>query len=397
MVAANRDEFFGRPSLPPRIARVGELRVLAPRDEKSGGTWLGANERGLFAAVTNRRSGPADTEARSRGLLLRELLGSGGFAEAHDLLQGQYPRHSYNPFNLLLAGRDEAWLAQARGGGEPLDWIAVGRGIHLLTNEHDLDELVVEELECLLEDSPDLETIFSRLRRVLSDHTERRGHTLCKHLPHRGTRSSSIFALSEEGLGGSRFLFADGPPCRTEFRDGSQDLRALPFLPRVEVLQGDITELEVDAVVNAANSLGEMGGGVAGALRRKGGIEVEREAMERAPIPVGTAVVTTAGKLPCKKVIHAPTMERPAMATIPEKVRLAARAALETAEREGLASVAIPGLGTGVGRVSAEDSARAILEEVCAFRGRRLRRVILVDVDREMVEAFRGETQLREE
>ena len=93
------------------------------------------------------------------------------------------------------------------------------------------------------------------------------------------------------------------------------------------VQKGDITELKVDAIVNPANSSGYMGGGVAGVIKRIGGFEIEKEAVSKAPIPVGDAVVTTAGKLPCKYVIHAPTMKQPAMRIGVENVRLATRAA----------------------------------------------------------------------
>ena len=157
----------------------------------------------------------------------------------------------------------------------------------------------------------------------------------------------------------------------------------------VEIVLGDLRALAVEAVVNPANSLGEMGGGVAGALRRAGGREIEREAMARAPIPVGEAGATSAGQLPFLKVVHAPTMERPAMATTPEKVRLAARAALRCADEAALRSLAIPGLGTGVGGVDTEEAAAAIVGEVATFHGRTLSKVVLCDLTPEMVAAFR--------
>ena len=158
---------------------------------------------------------------------------------------------------------------------------------------------------------------------------------------------------------------------------------------RIEVLQGDITALEVDAIVNPANSLGVMGGGVAGVIRRKGGRGIEEEATRQAPIEVGSAVATTAGDLPCSRVIHAPTMEQPAMRTDVIKVAAAIRAALECADREGMESVALPGMGTGVGRVSAGDAARVMFETARRFRPDKLRRVIFVGLEEEMVTAFR--------
>ena len=77
-------------------------------------------------------------------------------------------------------------------------------------------------------------------------------------------------------------------------------------MARIELWNGDICDLEVDAIVNPANSMGIMGGGAAGAIRRKGGDKIQQEAMACAPIAVGAAVVTTAGKLHAKSVIHAP-------------------------------------------------------------------------------------------
>jgi len=81
----------------------------------------------------------------------------------------------------------------------------------------------------------------------------------------------------------------------------------------IVVKRGDLTQIPCDAIVNPANSFGYMGGGVAGAIKRIGGVEIENEAIAKAPIPVGTAVETTAENLPCTFVIHAPTMEQPAM------------------------------------------------------------------------------------
>ncbi len=76
----------------------------------------------------------------------------------------------------------------------------------------------------------------------------------------------------------------------------------------ISVVHADITQLAVDAIVNAANSELWMGGGVAGAIKRAGGTVIEQEAMAKGPIPVGEAVVTSAGRLPCRHVIHAATM-----------------------------------------------------------------------------------------
>ena len=156
----------------------------------------------------------------------------------------------------------------------------------------------------------------------------------------------------------------------------------------VEVQRGSILEVEADVIVNPANSQGYMGGGVAGVIRRFGGEEIEREAVSKAPIPVGEAVLTTAGKLRFKGVIHAPTMEEPAMRTTEEKVRMAVRAALRIADDLCFRTVAFPGMGTGVGRVPKDRAARAMLEEIRNFNPRCLEKVILIDLDEEMVKEW---------
>jgi len=127
---------------------------------------------------------------------------------------------------------------------------------------------------------------------------------------------------------------------------------------------GDITRLEVDAIVNPANSQLIMGGGAAGAILRAGGAQIQKEALRKAPIQIGKAVATTAGKLKAKYVIHAPTMARPAMLTDKENARLATRGALKCAEKLGIRSMAFPGLGTGVGGLNPQEAAKVMAEEI---------------------------------
>ncbi|MCD6468154.1 MAG: macro domain-containing protein [Thermoplasmata archaeon] len=156
------------------------------------------------------------------------------------------------------------------------------------------------------------------------------------------------------------------------------------------VKKGDITRVVCDAVVNPANSLGYMGGGVAGVIKRVGGLEIEKEAVSKAPIPVGSAVATTAGLLPCRFVIHAPTMEKPAMRTSVEKVRRATRAAFVVAKKLGLKSIAFPGMGTGVGGVDTRDAARVMVDVAREYLGD-FDEIVFVDVNEDMVDAWREE------
>jgi len=153
------------------------------------------------------------------------------------------------------------------------------------------------------------------------------------------------------------------------------------------VKKGDITSIICDAIVNPANSLGYMGGGVAGAIKRTGGIDIEKEAVRKAPISVGSAIVTTAGTLSCKYVIHAPTMKQPAMIINIENVKLATKAALKLAEELGLRCIAIPGMGTGVGGVSHRKAAEAMVSIIKEFEDS-FEKIILIDRNEEMVDSF---------
>lgn len=157
----------------------------------------------------------------------------------------------------------------------------------------------------------------------------------------------------------------------------------------ITVMQGSILEVDAQVIVNAANSRGIMGGGVAGVIRRAAGPEVENEARRQAPIPVGQAVLTSGGRTRFRGIIHAPTMPEPAMRIDAENVALATRAALTLAEAQGFGTIAIPGMGTGVGGVAPQDAAVLMVKEIRAFKAKTLRSVLLVDVDPEMVEAWR--------
>lgn len=126
---------------------------------------------------------------------------------------------------------------------------------------------------------------------------------------------------------------------------------------------GDLTEEEADALVNAANNELWMGGGVAGALRRKGGKVVEEEAVSQGPISIGEAVATSAGSLRAKYVIHGAVMGMD-FKTDANKIRRATLNTLKRAEELKLKTVAFPAFGTGVGRFPAEEAAKAMFEGV---------------------------------
>ena len=158
---------------------------------------------------------------------------------------------------------------------------------------------------------------------------------------------------------------------------------------KITVKNDSITRVLVDAIVNPANSFGYMGGGVAKVIKQVGGEEIEEEAIIHAPIEVGTALATTAGELRCSAVIHAPTMRDPAEKTDEKCVEEAMRAAMELADEMGYKKIAVPGMGTGVGAVPKKAAARVMIETIRGFEPEHLEEVILIDVDEEMVEAWK--------
>jgi O-acetyl-ADP-ribose deacetylase len=133
---------------------------------------------------------------------------------------------------------------------------------------------------------------------------------------------------------------------------------------RVEVVEGDIATLAVDAVVNAANNHLWMGAGVAGALKRAGGPEVESEAIAKGPIAIGDAIAAAAGLLPARWVIHAAVMGQD-LRTSAEIIVRATHSTLRVVDELGAGSVALPAFGTGVGGFSVEECAR-LMAAACA-------------------------------
>lgn len=134
----------------------------------------------------------------------------------------------------------------------------------------------------------------------------------------------------------------------------------------IRALQGDITAQSVDALVNAANSQLWMGSGVAGAIKRAGGVQIEEEAKARGPIEPGEAVATSAGRLPVKYIIHAAVMG-PDLVTGRQLVYKATHSALHKADQLGASSIAFPALGCGVGKMSIAESAEEMLRALGDF------------------------------
>lgn len=223
VVAANRDEFVGRPALAPTTL-AETPHVVGGKDLKAGGTWLGLNQHGLVAGVLNRRSDKVDPSARSRGLLCLDALRCRTAQEAAALV-GAQRGSDYNAFNLLVASRDEAFVAYNRAGAIEIEPLAPG--LHLLTNL-DLNDFECPKISRAYRRFAELgeNADFARdplamrqaLGRLLADHSTQldprsgRPNALCLHLDEYGTRSSSLIFLGAAPEQVEHF-FAPGPPC----------------------------------------------------------------------------------------------------------------------------------------------------------------------------------------
>jgi O-acetyl-ADP-ribose deacetylase (regulator of RNase III) len=157
----------------------------------------------------------------------------------------------------------------------------------------------------------------------------------------------------------------------------------------LEVLAADVTELDVDAITNAANTQLKHGGGVAAAISRAGGPQIQQESTEKAPIGLGDAVETTAGDMPARYVIHAATMELGGP-TSAEIIAQATRSTLSKADQLGCRSLALVAFGTGVGGFPLDDAARLMVGAVREHKPHTLQRVVFAVHGDEAERAFRS-------
>ncbi len=220
VVAANRDEYLDRPTEGLALRSTTAGTILAPRDVKAGGTWLGLNGKGVFAAVTNRRSQYQRTDSRSRGLLVLDALAEDCAKDAMKNLKSLAPS-SYNAFNLFVADKQDAFVMtyEKRPRVRELE-----PGIHVIGNVDPefLDEpkvaRVQERTQKAVEQSSS--RILEELGTVCSEHDSGDGPLgdICVHTETYGTRSSFLLRLSESEEE-TRLFFADGPPCETDYED----------------------------------------------------------------------------------------------------------------------------------------------------------------------------------
>lgn len=225
-VVANRDESYARPASAPALRSIEGMQVLAPRDERSGGTWLGLNEAGLFVAITNRFEVERRPHHRSRGELVWTSLGRSGVDEALEYVRGLSPT-DYGGFHLLVADRTRAQVIWSDGAVFREEVLAPG--YHALS-ERSFGAGPSKRLERLALRSAGWRDLDDALRRELIEAMAWRDaqepfESTCVHMPELGygTRSSTIVALGER----VRFEHADGAPCEAKYESYAEELRAL--------------------------------------------------------------------------------------------------------------------------------------------------------------------------
>lgn len=231
LVAANRDEQYDRPSAPPQLLGT-ELKVIAGRDLRAGGTWLGVNEFGVLAAILNRRLNCQNLsfpDARSRGLLCMDLLARRSAADADSFIR--HHQASYNPFTALVADRHQACVFY--NSGRKLVAQELKPGLHVFSSAAEFDlhsdkadrayALFGEVGEKLRRDGANALETIAPLRSALGDHSLPDGSTdpgdaICVHRDISGTVSSSIVFFSPSS---ARFemCHSAGAPCQNAFGD----------------------------------------------------------------------------------------------------------------------------------------------------------------------------------
>jgi uncharacterized protein with NRDE domain len=221
VAAANRDEDPSRGGEPPCRRPDG---VVAPRDPKSGGTWIGVNAHGVFSAVTNRQ-GETDSaqQTLSRGTLPIEALKEKTAFDAHRRSE-RIPTFQFQPFNWIYADSKEAFVHE-HGGPSDLS-IRLRPGLHVFTNAHGLNEVDRAALVAFLaftSENPGIETVIAKLKLLMASHDPllAADHRICKHDGIPSTVSSSIIALHEKSPALGRWLYNEGPPCSGKWSDMS--------------------------------------------------------------------------------------------------------------------------------------------------------------------------------
>jgi uncharacterized protein with NRDE domain len=226
LVAANREEFYNRPFLPPHVQGEGP-RFLAGIDERAGGTWLGVNENGVVAAVTNRPKSSIPEQLRSRGLLCRELLEHTSAGDAAEYAARQLATGHYAGANFVVADGQSGWIIEA---ADEIRQTELTAGLQLVTNGVPNDqrdprqELVREMFAARPIDG--LESFLDVARHVCRQGPDASGRRVVLRFLERGTVSSTLLAVTANPAS-AVCQFAPGPPDVTPYDDYSRELREL--------------------------------------------------------------------------------------------------------------------------------------------------------------------------
>ena len=225
VVGANREEFYDRPGEPPQVLE-GPIRAVGGRDPRAGGTWLGVNARGVVAAVNNRPLPAPPPKDRSRGLLVRDLLGCATAKEAVELATRELDSRRYAGCNVFCGDAERAVILEAA------EWLRVRPlppGLHVLTNRDindGSDPRVLYTFDYLGQrDYPNAAACLKALQ-SLCGQTNDQHPPICLRGDKKGTVSSTLVALRQP-LSRSTLLHAQGPPDRTPYADCSALVREL--------------------------------------------------------------------------------------------------------------------------------------------------------------------------
>ena len=217
VVASNRDEARDRPASPPGLYVGARHRILSPRDRRAGGTWIGVNDAGLFAGLTNLGSPLPAPLATTRGDLPHVALDADDLDGAVENVEHRVAAAPHAGFQIVLSDGTGIVVLEHEGG-QTVRRDVSGR-VAVVGNEHRLGELELPDLPAALEPGLALEERLARLRVVLLDTGERAGHRVLKKGGAYGTVSSSLIAIPRGDLRGLVWRYSAGSPDEAPYRN----------------------------------------------------------------------------------------------------------------------------------------------------------------------------------
>ena len=217
VVASNRDESRLRVASPPGLFVASTTRILSPRDRRAGGTWLGLNDRSVFAGITNVAADQDQPRDTSRGELPHLALDHVDLSDGIAAVRERCAQAEFNSFQLLVADGSRAVVLRQSSG--TLEESVAEERIVVLSNEHGLGELELDRLTDVLAPGLSFDQRIGELKAVLLDEGESGGHRVLKRGGEFGTVSSSILAIPRADVGSLLWLYAQGDPAVTAYRN----------------------------------------------------------------------------------------------------------------------------------------------------------------------------------